>query len=146
PATYTSDEVRPAGTRERDVDGMPLGGPARGQPRPTGGDQDQRVRLAPDEAQALRSADLAVPELEAAGLKAVERGEEVVGDEPHLRDAAELGRAEVARSGRILEPTVSDELDDVPGRIVHVARARSPEVEVERRLSGLRVCQQGGDG
>ena len=60
-----------------------------------------------------------------------------VADEPELRDPDELGRGERAFPFRLVDPAMGDQLDDVAGRVMEVARERVPVVEVEDGIPGV---------
>jgi len=82
-----------------------------------------------------------VPELEAVlGEPSCER--EWFADEPELRNAEQLGSAEVALPAVVIETTVRDQLHDVRGGVVEVARACLPVIEFEDHLACLRVGEQ----
>ena len=85
--------------------------------------------------------DRPVPELEP------ERGERV-GDWRRRADEAELGKAEQLAGGEravlvvLPEAAVGDQLGDVPGRVVEVARVRRPEVEIEDDLVAVSLREE----
>src|SRR6266542_1758307 len=113
---------------ELGLDRMPLRRPAGRHPPAARWCEDQRPSALAHERQAVLL-EGSVPELEPQLLQVGGHGPRVA-DEPELREA-----------GGILESPMSDDLDDVPGRVVEVERPRVPVLKVEYLLAGGQLVE-----
>ena len=120
---------------------MRLGRTAGGKPAAPRRGEDDRPRLLADEGEPFLGVQVAGPLLQAE--LAQSRGEPApVPDQAELRDTDERGWSKGAFASGFFDATMGDELDDVAGGVVEVARQRIPVVEVEDHLAGLAAWQE----
>src|SRR6266508_2633726 len=121
---------------------MDLRGSTRRKPAAAGRRQDERPRLLADEREPTRTLDGPVPELDPELAAEEPSHGRDVSDQAELGEAEQLLRREAALRARLRDAAVRDQLDDVAGRIVEVARLGLPVGEVEDDVAGLLVRQQ----
>jgi hypothetical protein len=123
PVARAADERFPLRCfREHHLARMRLGGAARREPAAALPREDERPRLLAHERQPRLIGEVAVPLLEAELAVECRRQLRLVADEPELGEAEDLHCREWALRVRLVDSPMGDELDDVSGRVVEVAR------------------------
>ena len=120
---------------------MRFGGSAGRNPRSGLRGEDECPSRLAGKRQLVVLVDRAVPDVDSDARELGGRGA-TLADYTELREAEKLSRGEATLAAAVADAAVGDQLDDVAGRFVDVARLRVPRFGLEDDLAGLRIGQQ----